>query len=103
MYQNLEQIYSRINRVEDKNIDYKYLENYILDLFNKNIICDSQDANISFWNGLYYQRKKNYELMKKYYLMAIDLNYGISLKNLGNYYTLNDNIVNFYYSLSSLW
>jgi TPR repeat protein len=37
--------------------------------------------------GYYYHKiEKNYDMMKKYYMMAIDKDYSVSMRNLGYYY-----------------
>ena len=44
--------------------------------------------------NLYYQIEKNYELAKKYYLMAIDKNNSDAVTNLGNlYYQIKKNMI----------
>lgn len=39
-----------------------------------------------FEKGLQYQKEKNYDLMKKYYLMAIEKGCGKAMLNLGTHY-----------------
>jgi TPR repeat protein len=67
---------------------YKYLENDILNLYNNKIFDENvTDSNMILMIGTYYQTIENdYNLMKKYYLMAIKLNNSTSMYNLGNYY-----------------
>jgi TPR repeat protein len=76
-------------------IEYRYRfkflndvdETKIIDLFSHDIIDDIDDNK--YWNyiGLYYERKiKNYDLMEKYYLMAIDKGNYNAMYNLGHYY-----------------
>ena len=67
--------------------DKDYID-IILDIFNNdNLNYDLNDKNILNIIGSYYQYKiKNYDEMKKYYLMSIKLNNDRSMFNLGNYY-----------------
>ena len=45
------------------------------------------NSNAMNYLGLYYRHiKKDYELMKKYYLMAIELSNSDAMNNLGMYY-----------------
>ena len=70
------------NRIEQ----YDFLSEYILNLYNYNII-ENDSADKLFWNGNYYKNiKKDYDGMKKYYLMAIDLNNIDAMIVLGFYY-----------------
>ena len=70
-----------------KNNYEKYFD-IINDIFNNdNLNYDLNDENILNIIGLYYQYKiKNYVEMKKYFLMAIELNSIDAMNNLGNYY-----------------
>ena len=66
----------------------KYL-NEILDIYNGKIdkYKKSEDGLILNVMGLYYQYiEMDYELMKKYYLMSIELGNTTAMNNLGNYY-----------------
>jgi hypothetical protein len=48
-------------------------KNKIINLFNHDIIEEYNDSKYWYYVGLYYERKiQNYDLMKKYYLLAID-------------------------------
>jgi hypothetical protein len=89
-FNTLEDIYNHFDfRIDElSNCELKYLENYILNLFNNEIINEvSQDSNIYLWNGIfYYTFKKDYEKMKKHYLMAIELNNSSAMLYLGDYY-----------------
>ena len=88
MFNTLEDIYDKYN-YNKKNINqYKYIEGQILELFNNNIIINvNNDDNINLWIGHYYQFKmKNYPMMKKYYLMVIELGDDDAMYNLGLYY-----------------
>ena len=86
--------YTSIAEIEIKHIvritkEYLYLNNYILDLFNdnRNIITKTNDSNIYYINGFYHQIIEDYNEMKKYYLMAIELgNSSMSMNNLAYYY-----------------
>ncbi len=78
---------------------YKY-ENIILDIYNsaqqfdinKYDLTNSEILNIL---GVYYQyEKQDYNEMKKYFLMAIELNNNHSMHNLAKYYeTTEKNIL----------
>jgi tetratricopeptide (TPR) repeat protein len=62
-------------------------EKKIINLFNHDVIEECNDDK--YWNyvGLYYEKKlKDYDLMKKYYLMAIDKGNSDAMNNLGHYY-----------------
>ena len=73
------------------NFDVEYYKNYrdiILDIFdNDNLNYDLNDKNILNIIALYYDCKmENYDEMKKYYLMSIELKNDRSMVNLGLYY-----------------
>ena len=73
------------------NVKLNCLENYehiIIDIFkNDNLNYDLNDSNVLWIIGLYYQCKiKNYDEMKKYYLMAIELKNDKAMYSLGFYY-----------------
>ena len=88
MFETLKEIYTKFDYDIKKIKKYEYLTDYILDLYNnKNIEIDSSDVNKLLWNGNYYENiEKNYDEMKKYYLMAIELGNIYSMNNLGHYY-----------------
>ena len=67
---------------------YKDYIDIIVDIFdNDNLNYDLTDKNILNFIGLYYECKiKNYDKMKKYYLITIELNSSHALTNLGYYY-----------------
>ena len=84
-----------IHKIEKLNtmygIDVEYCKNYqdiITNIFdNDNLNYDLTDKNILNIIGTYYRYKiKNYDEMKKYYLMAIELNNVYAMDNLGSYY-----------------
>ena len=59
----------------------------IYNLFKSNIFEEPSTDIEYFYYGIYYQYfEKNYELMKKYYLMAIKLNHPDAMFNLARYY-----------------
>ena len=71
--------------------DVEYCKNYsdiILDIFNNdNLNHNLNDKNILNFIGLYYEFKiKDYNKMKKYFLMSIELNNAKAMHNLGLYY-----------------
>ena len=75
-------------------LDYSYVQindhisiNKIYNLFYNKIIYDTDNDTEQLYLGFYYEKiEKNYELMKKYYLMAIDHGNEYAMKNLANYY-----------------
>ncbi len=77
----------------------------IYDLFKNNIVSDDNITSIcSFYYGYYYQYvKKEYDLMKKYYLIAIDKGNSDAMCNLGLYYESiekNYELMNKYYLMA---
>ena len=70
----------------------------IHDLFIHNIFLEPEGSKELFYYGVYYQDvenhlgwhhytvDKNYDLMKKYYLMGVELGNSTVMNNLGNYY-----------------
>ncbi len=85
-FNNINEICSKYKLTcNDNHISYIQ---FMLELFNNNIY-DSNTTDSYMLNliGLYYQNKiKDYEMMKKYYLKAIELGCGIAANNLGDYY-----------------
>ena len=70
------------------NLDYEIKDN-ILKLFNNKIIDENLLDNNRYlvWIGNYYRNiGKDYDKMKKYYLMAIDNGNSMAINNLGHYY-----------------
>ena len=89
MFLNIKEICLKYNKIYDDK--YEYLSEFILLLFNSNDINNNlnleNDDNKFLWIGLYYYEvKKDYEQMKKYYLMAIELGNDKAMCNLSNYY-----------------
>ena len=99
-----------------KNVGYIYvkIENeynltIIYDLFKNNIINeDINDPIICLYYGIYFGLMKNYDLMKKYYFMAIDNNNKNVIHNLTEYYnkytnnnTIND-VIQFYQKINNM-
>ena len=89
--------FNTVEEIEKKyniffNDDYIELKQYILDIFNGKNNFKNVNSLYLHINGLYYQYIiGNYEIMKNYYLKAIELNNSFSMCNLGNYYrTIND-------------
>jgi len=78
----LEQNYLNYVKIENENSLEK-----IYNLFKKNIFKEPSADIEYYYHGLYYQyTEENYELMKKYYLMAIELNHSDAMNNLAWYY-----------------
>ena len=87
MYQTLEEIYNKFNYYKSSIEIFKYIENFIVKLFNDGIIEDTDESDKILWIGNYYKNKeKNYDKMKNYYLIAIELNNVYAMYNLGDYY-----------------
>ena len=70
--------YIKINNESDLLIIYDLLKNNIIGTTYNSIIC--------LYHGIYYKRAKDFDLMKKYYLMAIDYNNVDAMNNLAIYY-----------------
>jgi TPR repeat protein len=67
-------------------------EKKIISLFKHDIIEEYNDGKYWYYVGLYYERKiENYDLMKKYYFMAIDKGNTEAMVGLGEYYYLIEN------------
>ena len=83
---SVQAICSKYRITYDQN--YELIKDYIFGLFNDKIIINhSTDSNVFLWNGLYYRLvEKDYELMKKNYLIAIQLNNSNAMANLGIFY-----------------
>ena len=81
-----------------KSLDCTYIkindESDILiihDLLRYNIIGDKYNSIICLYYGLYYENLiKDYDLMKKYYLMAINYNNIYAMNNLAHYYQFEE-------------
>ena len=67
---------------------YKQYETMILDIFNNNNIDPYKHiTKLYIWIAFYYKyEKEQYDEMKKYYLMAIELNDSDAMYNLASYY-----------------
>ena len=66
----------------------------IYDLFKNNKVGDNYSSMICFYYGFYYFKIKEYDLMKKYYLMAIEYNDDKAMCELGYYYYRIENNYN---------
>ena len=88
MFNSLLDIYVKYNLSTRNITKYSYIENYILNMFNNDIIDQNPcDVLMIIWNGHYYQYvKKDYMQMKKYYMMVIELDNSSAMFNLGHYY-----------------
>ena len=72
------------------NEEIKYEED-IINIFNGNILKETNNDFLLNIIDLYYEYiEKNYNEMKKYYLMAIELNNVEAMYNLGRYYDENE-------------
>ena len=73
--------YVKINNESDLLIIY--------DLLKYNVIGDKYNSIICFYYGFYYGKLiKDYDLMKKYYLMSIDCDNSDAMSNLAHHYQL---------------
>ncbi len=85
------EILKKYNIYDDKKLSLNEID-FIEQLFNDgiNIINLNEfenNSNILVFIGIYYKKvEKDYELMKKYYLMAIELGDACAMNNLGLYY-----------------
>ena len=88
MFTSLEDIYIHYKFIKESIDKYKLIEDYILQLFNNDIVdLDTNDELKLLWNGIYYQNKiKDYSKTKQYYQMAIDVGNDNAMANLGRYY-----------------
>jgi len=81
-----------ITELNKYNLKYIKIKNEtsltkIYNLFKSNIFEESSTDIEYFYYGVYYDEiEKNYDLMKKYYLMAIELNNSPAMYNLADYY-----------------
>jgi TPR repeat protein len=73
--------YVKIENQKSIEIIYNLLKNNI---FDNSVIYD--DPIIYLYAGYYYKKQKEYDLMKKYYIMAIKLGNSMAMNNLGYYY-----------------
>lgn len=62
-------------------------------MFNNTIILDDNDVTY-LYNAIHYKIKKDYDNMKKYYLMAIERGNRVAMSNLGYQYALDGDIEN---------
>ena len=94
MFQTLEELVEELAKTFNyNNIEkYKYLENNILKLYNENFIQEIQNGDYNLWVGNYHScTTKNYDEMKKYYLMAIEDGNSDAMHNLGFHFENNKN------------
>jgi len=83
----LKQYYLNYVKIENENSLEK-----IYNLFKNNIFKEPSTDIEYFYYGVYYQyTEKNYDLMKKYYLMAIELNNSNAMYYLALYYQYIEN------------
>ena len=84
------------NNIEYVKIDNEHSLNIIYDLFKNSIkIIDIDNDIICLYYGVYYEHiEKNYDEMKKYYLMAIEKGHDGVKTNLLKYYKNNMKNVN---------
>ena len=76
------------------NEEIKYEED-IINIFNCNILKETNNDFLLNIIGLYYEYiEKNYDEMKKYYLMDIKLEYKPAMYSLGLYYFNIKNVIN---------
>jgi len=81
-----------INILEKYDLKYVKIENEnslekIYNLFKNNIFEEpSTDVEYYYYGNYYDEIEENYDLMKKYYLMAIELNHSYAMYNLAQHY-----------------
>ena len=75
---SMDRRYIKINNESDLLIIY--------DLFKNNIIGDKYNSIICLYYGFYYDSIKDYDVMKKYYLMGIDYHNVYSMHFLASHY-----------------
>jgi len=84
-----EYIITKLNKYNSKcvKIENENSLEKIYNLFKSNIYEEPSTDVEYLYYGVYYQyTEKNYDLMKKYYLMAIELNHSDAMNNLADYY-----------------
>jgi len=78
--------------------------NIIYDLYkNNNIIDNNLSGVVLLYYGVYYRIHKNYDLMKKYYLMAIEMGNSNAMNNLAVHYEtveINYDLMKKYYLMA---
>jgi TPR repeat protein len=88
--------------IDFTNDSFLHYQNFIVSLFNDIVdmpnvenIYDISDPIICYILGLYHEKKKNYDIMKKYYMIAIELKHTDAMISLGLYYhTIEHNTEN---------
>ena len=105
IFSSYEEIIKKVHyNVDDTEYDND-IKSKILDIFN-GYYEETQFDNILIflWIGIYHEKiTKNYELMKKYYLMAIEKGCSIAMKKLGYYYNhieINYDLMEKYYLMA---
>jgi len=88
MLSSLNELYTKYNWSFSTLNQYMIYEKEILDIFNnKNVDLYKDNVNLYFWIAKYYQYIEiNYDKIKEYYLIAIDLNHVGAMFNLALYY-----------------
>jgi len=84
-----------INILEKYDLKYVKIENNnslakIYNLFKSNIFEEPSTVIEYLYCGVYYDTEENYDLMKKYYLMAINLNHSDAMYYLALYYEITE-------------
>jgi len=84
------QWYLKLNNCKYIKIENHEIINHIYNLYkygiNERDTFKMEDSIIDLYYGVYYKIKKNYEQMKKYYLVAIEKGCCDAINNLGFYY-----------------
>jgi len=84
------QKYLELNKYNYIKIENHEIINHIYNLYKYDIderdTFKMEDSIIDLYYGVYYKIKKNYEQMKKYYLIAIEKGNSDAMYNLGFYY-----------------
>jgi hypothetical protein len=74
------------NKYRFINIDNEDSIKNIYELVINDVIFEPTTAMEMLYTGVYHEYKKDYDTMKKYYLMAVENGNISAMKNLGNYY-----------------
>ena len=62
----------------------------IYDLYKNGIVGETYNSLICFYYGFYYESLKKWDLVEKYYLLAVDYNNSDAMNRLGLYYYMKE-------------
>ena len=90
-FESVEDIYIKFKYTDVSK--YEYMSDYILNLYNYGLI-EMENSDKLLWNGNYFKDvKQDYEEMKKYYLMAIELDNKTTIEICVTNNYFNDDII----------